>query len=54
MRQLATEVGGNDLAHEMVPFLFSKEGTTVFRDAPFVYVPNIIATVSDRLAAQER
>lgn len=54
MRQLAAN-DGCQLESEMAPFLFSKEGGgSVFRQAPFVFVQNLIATVSDRLSAQQR
>ena len=41
------------MAHEMVPFAFSKDGGgEQIREAPFVYVPNLIRKISDRLSEQ--
>ncbi len=50
-RVLAKEAVGDNLTSEMVPFEFSTEGSRalVFREAPFVFVPNLIAKVADRL-----
>ena len=54
-RALASAEVGENLAHEMVPFSFSKEGGGVWiKDVPFVYVPNLIAKVNDRLMSQQR
>ena len=36
----------------MVPFTFSVEGGEEFREAPFVYVTNLIASVADALSLQ--
>ena len=52
-RALATVEVGDNLAHEMVPFAFSKDGGGVqIREAPFVFVPNLIRKISDRLSEQ--
>ena len=54
-RVLASAEVGENLAHEMVPFAVSKEGNTIqIKEVPFVYVPNVIAKVSDRLMSQQR
>ena len=51
-RTLATAEAGANLASEMVPFTFPDEGGgETFREAPFVFVPNLIARLSDRLTA---
>ena len=47
-RKLAeTALGDTSLLQEMVPFTFSKGGVEEIREAPFVYMRNIIAAVSD-------
>lgn len=54
-RIMATTEAGDNLCHEMVPFVFPREGGgESFREAPFVYVQNLIAKISDRLSAQKR
>ena len=53
-RALASAEVGDNLACEMVPFNFPKDGGGGERmcEAPFVFVPNLIRKVSDRLAQQ--
>ena len=48
-RTLANEAVGENITAEMVPFTFSAEATEEIREAPFVYVPNLIARVADTL-----
>lgn len=48
-RTLAKEAVGENLAAEMAPFTFSAGGGEEIREAPFVYVPNLIARVADTL-----
>ena len=48
-RTLAKEEVGENLAAEMAPFTFSAGGGEEIREAPFVYVPNLIARVADTL-----
>ena len=49
-RSLAKETVGDNIAAEMVPFTFPAEGRGAeVHAAPFVYVPNLIARVSDTL-----
>ena len=49
-RSLAKEAVGDNMAAEMVPFTFPAEGRgEEIHEAPFVYVPNLIARVSDTL-----
>ena len=55
-RSLAKEAtGGTNLNAEMIPFAFSsgKGEPDKFCEAPFVYVPNLIAKVADRLAQHQ-
>ena len=47
---MAKEAIGDNLAAEMVPFAFSlDDGGIEFWEAPFVFVPNLIARVADKL-----
>ena len=48
-------VGDSNLAAEMLPFAFpaGKGEPDQFREAPFVYVPNLTAKVADRLAQHQ-
>lgn len=49
-RALAKESIGDNITAELVPFSFPAEGRRVeIKEAPFVYVPNLIARVSDSL-----
>ena len=52
-RALASAEVGDNLACEMVPFNFPKDGGGErICEAPFVFVPNLIRKVSNRLAQQ--
>ena len=56
-RMLAHETtGDSNLTAEMHPFAFpsSGKGPDEFREAPFVYVPNLVAKVADTLTQHER
>ncbi len=47
---LANEAVGDSITAEMAPFTFSAEGGgEEIREAPFVYMPNLIARVADTL-----
>ena len=49
-RALAKEAIGDNITAEMVPFTFPADGGgDEIREAPFVYVPNLIARVADTL-----
>ena len=49
-RTLAKKAVGENIVVEVVPFTFSAAGGGVeIREAPFVYVPNLIARVADTL-----
>ena len=48
-RNRAKEAIGDNLAAEMVPFAFTVEDGVEFREVPFVFVPNLIVRVADKL-----
>ena len=49
-RRLAKEAVGENITAEMVPFTFTAQGGgEEIREAPFVYVQNLIARVADTL-----
>jgi hypothetical protein len=50
-RSLAKATRGDNLSAEMVPFSFPSSGGTEIRDAPFVFVPNLIARVADSVTS---
>ena len=51
-RALAGEVAGENISAEMVPFTFSADrGRAEIREAPFVFVQHLIATVADNITA---
>ena len=52
-RQLAKELVGENLSAEMVPFTFSTDDGVEFRETPFVFVPNIMARVADKLVLHQ-
>ena len=51
-RAIAKDTVGEAFSAEMVPFTFPTEGREEIREAPFVYVPNLIARVADALSHQ--
>lgn len=56
-RALAKETSGeNNTVAEMLPFAFtaSSKGPDEFREAPFIYVPNLVAKVADTLEQHHR
>ena len=52
-RKLAKELIGENLSAEMAPFMFSSDNGVEFRETPFVFVPNIIARVVDKLVLHQ-
>ena len=48
-RSLSKEAIGDNLAAEMAPFSFTVDNGVEFREVPFVFVPNLIARVTDKL-----
>ena len=55
LRMLAKEVTGDNLTSEEAVFSFPLDGGgEEIRVAPFVYVPNLITKVTDRLQENER
>ena len=56
-RALAKGINDDNIKAEMVPFAFpaaSKTDPDEFKEAAFVFVPNIIAKVADRLSEHMR
>ena len=56
-RALAKEINDDNMKAEMVPFAFSAATKTEpdkFKEAAFVFVPNLIAKVADRLSDHMR
>ena len=54
-RALAKTIAGTNLKAELGAFSFSGDGGgEVIREAPFVYVPNLIAKVANMIASYER
>ena len=53
-RVLAQQVAGENLSAEMVPLLFVEDNVETFRETQFVFVPNLIAKLADRLTAHQR
>ena len=52
-RALATVEVGDNLAHQMVPFAFSKDGGgEQIREATFVYVPSLIRKIRTKVSEQ--
>ena len=48
-RNRAKEAVGDNLAAEMVPFAFMVDDGVEFREVPFMFVPNLIVRVADKL-----
>ena len=53
-RALAQQEAGGNLCAEIVPFVFVEDGVESFKESPFVYVPNLMAKLADRLTAHQR
>ena len=54
-RALANDIIGDNMEAEKGAFIFSREGGgEETREAPFVYVPNIVCKVADLLTHNER
>ncbi len=52
-RILAKDLVGDNFKVESVPFSFNVDGR-VIKEAPFVYVPNLIRKISDVVASHEK
>lgn len=54
LRQLATNIIGENLVAERGCFTFPNDSGEVIRDVPFVYCPNLIAKVADMVEQHKR
>jgi len=53
-RVLAKNITGDNYEVESVPFTFTVDNAEVIKEAPFVYVQNLIRKLSDVVASHEK
>ena len=51
---MAKDFAGENYMVENVPFSFNVDSSVVIREAPFVYVPNLIQKLADVVASHEK
>ena len=51
---MAKDLVGDNYKVENVPFSFTVDGREVIKEAPFVYVPNLIQKVADVATSHEK